>query len=45
MENNGSSTQKEMYSCKMLTFKKKKSQINNLTLHLKGARRANEAQV
>ena len=44
MENRGSSTQKEMYSCKMLTFIKKKkigSQVNNLTLHLKRARRAN----
>ena len=30
---------------KCLLLKKKKSQINNLTLHLKGARRANEAQV
>ena len=36
MEDRGSSTQKEMYSCKHPCFKKERSHINNLTFYLKG---------
>lgn len=35
MECSESSAQREIYSCKLLYLKRRKSQINNLIVHLK----------